>query len=115
MDRKLVLCLTIIFGIVLFLPDWYSKGCFEAGMLMGLPFVITYVSLSAASRKLETIPALIGFSFTGIPIIFMGLCLKSIPFFAGIFFGALVLILFSNRNAQGTRSTSRALFFYPNY
>ncbi len=103
MDRKLVLFIAIILGIVFVLPEWYSKGCFLGGVLLSLPFVVTSVSLSAASRKLETIPALIAILFMDIPIILAGLFLEPIVFWAGIFCGRLVLTRLSQLNSQSNK------------
>lgn len=103
MDRKLALFMVITLGIVLVLPELYSKGCFLGGVLLSLPFVVTSVSLSAASRKLETIPALIAIVFVDIPIILTGLLLEPVVFWAGIFCGSLVLIRISELNSQSNK------------
>ena len=92
--------MAIILGIVLILPEWYSKGCFLAGVLLSLPFVLTPVSLSAASRKLETIPALIAILLIDVPIILMGLFLEPVIFWAGILCGGLTFSRLSELNSQ---------------
>ena len=105
MDRKsvfliliFVLLISIVVSAVFIFPEWC--GYFLVGVLFSLLLVMAFVSLSAAKRKIEVIPAVIVILFVITPTVFISSFLglfhdariEVILFWSGIFCGVLILL-----------------------